>query len=190
MRTLTLISILAVLTFSSNASQGQETQDQPLNHSIVGSPFSLMSKLRYERITQSHLTYGARFEFFVGPSIGVLPNGRLYFFSKEASGLYTEAACGFVKYPTGPDAPGYESDDFYPWSIQARVGIGAQFFAGKNNNIPIDLSLSINMDAWYLAWSSELSDELGDEGELAAGLAGIAGPWSFLKFRFQTGFGW
>lgn len=185
-----LVSLFAILSLNSAQSLGQEAQDQPLNHSIVGSPFSLMSKLRYERITQSHFTYGARVEIFVGPSIGVLPNGRLYFFSNEASGLYTEAACGVVKYPTGPDAPGYETDDFYPWSLQARVGIGAQFFAGKNNNIPIDFSLSVNMDAWYLNWSADLADDFGDEGELAAGLAGIAGPWSLLKFRFQTGFGW
>jgi hypothetical protein len=139
---------------------------------------------------EAYLTYGSRFEFFVGPTFGVLPNGRLYFFSNEATGLYLEVAVGVVKYPTGNDAPGYETDDFYPWSIQGRFGIGAQFFAGKNNNIPIDLCLSMNLDAWYLAWSSDLANDYGDDGAIGAGLAGLAGPWSVFKFRFQTGIGW
>ncbi len=149
--------------------------------SITISPISLFGariNLRYEKLTDKKLTYGARTEFSTAfRTLMLIPYGRIYPFSKENKGLYSELGIGYR---------GTYFKDFHDPTINftksapvCRFMLGGQFFAGKKDNIPFDFGLGINIDPIVFANVEET-----DGGSV---FLGLLGPFSMINFRIQTG---
>jgi len=114
-------------------------------HSITLSPGSLFLarfNVKYEKLNDSRITYGSRFEFSTAwRSLMVVPYGRIYPFSKESNGLYAEGGVGFRSTFLEDefwDDPNLSYEKFAPI---VRIMIGGQWFAGTKNNIPFDIGL-------------------------------------------------
>jgi hypothetical protein len=143
--------------------------------------------MRYEKLSESNFTYGARVEnAFLGTfdrHIWVIPYGRFYFFNKEQTGLYAEAAVGYrLRYQeTYVNDEGYDPrwGDVFKSAPVGRAYLGTQWFTGKKSKTPFDIALGFNID--------------GQNGNVPAGVnigTALVGPMSVLSFRIQTGFNW
>ena len=154
---------------------------QNINHKICISPGSLIGarvNLNYEKITHSKFTYGARLEYSTGwRTLLFTPTGRFYFFDEEATGLYLESGLGV----RSTFYEGIRDEDFGSFAPQFKLGVGAQWFGGKKDNIPFDITLGFNIDPIV----GSVIEEYGDGGALL----GAFGPWSLIYFRLQTGLG-
>ena len=153
------------------------------SHSALISPGSLIlgtANLRYEKITKSNLSYGARIEAnFLDNSfdkhLWVIPYGRLFPFNKEQNGLYFELGLGYrARYEKSENWSEYT--DWFKSAVVARTYLGIQWFAGKKYSTPIDIGIGLNIDT-----------QNGNLPEEAQILAGIFGPLSVFSFRLQTG---
>jgi len=177
-----IIPIFTIIYFSCSFSF---CQNQVYAHSVVVSPGSLFigrANFRYEKLRESHFTYGSRLEVsFLDKGfdkhIWVIPYGRLYFFNKEQTGLYSEAGLGYrLRYAKSAD--GFSDyRDIFKSSADARISLGTQWFAGKKSKIPFDISLGLNVDFQ--------NKNVPDDVKIGTFLFG---PLAALNLRIQTGF--
>lgn len=165
-------------------------QSNSYSNSFSISPGSLfLGRLntKFEKLSESNFTYGARTEVsFLGTldrHIWVIPYGRFYFFNKEQNGLYAEVGAGYrMRYQktfSRNDSYDPSDPDFFKSAPVGRVYLGTQWFVGKNSKTPFDLSLGFNIDAQNF-----------NVPEGASVVTGLIGPLSVFSLRLQTGFAW
>jgi hypothetical protein len=144
-----------------------------------GSLFLARFNLKYEKLTAKKLTYGSRLEYSTAwKSLMVVPYGRVYPFSSESTGLFTEFGAGF----RSTNLPDFADINFGKFAPVARLMIGAQWFGGKKNNIPFEFGLGLNIDP--LVFGNV------EETDGGSALMGLVGPFSIFNFRLQTGLAW
>jgi hypothetical protein len=160
------------------------SQSNSFSNSVSVSPGSLLfgrANLKYEKLTNSHFSYGSRVEASLldkgfDKHLWIIPYGRFYFFDRAQNGLYFEGGIGYrARY--AKSAEWSSKEDWFKSAGVVRAYLGGQWFVGRNSNIPIDIGLGINTDARI----SNLPEGV-DIGSM------LVGPLSMLNFRIQTGF--
>jgi hypothetical protein len=183
MRKLILTSFVCLLFIQAiNAQSNYKT-------SVSLSPFSFIGgriNTKVERLTGKNLTYGGRLEAtFVESDLDkhlwINPFGRLYFFSKEATGLYLEGGA-FYRMRYAKSANWTATEDYYKSAPGVRMATGFQWFAGSSKKIPIDVMFGLNVDFGNKNLPSE---GIGADVNRAANA--LVGPLNVFLFRLQTG---
>lgn len=179
MKKILLSSFLVIFSLVTSFSQ-----ERKFSHSVLVSPGSLLlgrANFRYEKLTNSHFSYGSRVEVSLldkglDKHLWVIPYGRFYFFDKEQNGLYFEGGIGYrARYAKSSDWD--SSTDYFKSAAVVRTYLGAQWFVGKKSKIPFDIGLGLNIDTQ----NANLPEGV-DIG------SALVGPLSVLNFRIQTGF--
>lgn len=157
--------------------------------SVSISPFSFIGgrvNTKLELLTGKNITYGGRLEAtFVQTDLDkhlwVNPFGRLYFFSKEATGLYLEGGAFYrLRYSKNPNWTATE--DYYKSAPGIRMASGFQWFAGSSKKIPIDVMFGFNFD-----FGRTNLPTTGPGAEAFSAANSLVGPLNVFLFRLQTG---
>jgi hypothetical protein len=183
---------LTLLLFIISLNELTLAQETHYPNSFVLSPGSLFLgrlNMKYEKLKESNFSYGARVEASflsaLDRHIWLMPFGRFYFFNKEHTGLYSEAAIGYrVRYSKtfDPDTFDPNSDEVFKSAPVGRFYLGTQWFSGKKSKTPFDIALGLNIDARNFSKNAT---------ETGSGLVtGLVGPLSLINLRIQTGFAW